>query len=44
MMTNWRTIFNVPTAFFGIVQLSTWCPKGNSSGVFMGQQRAFNRV
>ena len=44
MITNWRTIFGVPRAFFGIVQLSTWCPAGNASGIFAGQQLAQLRV
>jgi len=25
-MQQWRSDFGVPNAFFGIVQLSTWCP------------------
>ena len=28
MMQQWRSDFGVPNAFFGIVQLSTWCPSG----------------
>ena len=44
MMALWRTIFNVPNAFFGIVQLSTWAPTGNASGIFAGQQLAQLRV
>ena len=30
MMEQWRRDFGVPGAFFGIVQLSTWCPKGTA--------------
>lgn len=44
MMDSWRSVFGVPEAFFGIVQLSTWAPQGNYSGLFMGQQLAQLRV
>ncbi len=44
MMASWRAVFQVPNAFFGIIQLSTWAPVGNYSGLFMGQQLAQLRV
>ena len=44
MMAEWRGLFGVPSAFFGIVQLSTWAPVGNASGVFAGQALAQLRV
>ena len=44
MMAEWRGLFGVPSAFFGIVQLSTWAPAGNASGVFAGQAVAQLRV
>lgn len=28
MISGWRTKFNNPSAYFGFVQLSTWCPGG----------------
>lgn len=44
MIASWRSVFQVPDAFFGIIQLSTWAPQGNFSGIFMGQQLAQLRV
>jgi hypothetical protein len=31
MITAWRSVFNYPSAYFGFVQLSTWC--GDVSGI-----------
>lgn len=31
MITAWRNVFQVPNAYFGFVQLSTWCPADSQS-------------
>ena len=34
MITEWRRVFAAPSAFFGFIQLSTWCkPGGAASGI-----------
>lgn len=38
MITAWRTAFHLPTAFFGFVQLSTWCPR-DPMGLAMMRQK-----
>lgn len=30
MIQSWRTLFNNPTAYFGFIQLSTWCVAGDA--------------
>jgi sialate O-acetylesterase len=30
MIESWRTLFQVPNAFFGYIELSTWCVNGSS--------------
>lgn len=31
MIESWRKVFRAPDAYFGFVQLSTWCPNDNTS-------------
>ncbi|CAB9520745.1 Sialate O-acetylesterase [Seminavis robusta] len=38
MITQWRTGFQAPHAYFGFVQLSTWCPTVEPEGVAMMRQ------
>ena len=44
LIAEWRALFRAPSAFFGVVQLSTWMPTGNTSGLFAGQALAQLRV
>jgi hypothetical protein len=39
MMQQWRNDFGVPNAFFGIVQLSTWCPTQRGTPDALAQLR-----
>lgn len=40
MIEQWRTLFGVPNAFFGIVQLSTWFANGRLLATLRDQQVA----
>ena len=39
MISSWRTAFGQPEAYFGFVQLSTWCTSDASNNASIAQMR-----
>ena len=40
MIQSWRALFNAPAAYFGFVQLSTWCVAGDAIPLMRSAQMA----
>jgi hypothetical protein len=39
MISSWRTAFGQPEAYFGFVQLATWCTSDASNNASIAQMR-----